>query len=80
MNISDTAAASATANSSSDVLPPFSDVADTLIGSPTTFSTSSEKDRLSRARSVKSITSSSCLRCAGGRLWRASLEDRPGSA
>ena len=73
MNISETLAASATANSSSDVRPPFSDLADTLIGSPTTFSTSSENDRLSRARSVKSITSSTCLRCGGRQVVRASL-------
>ena len=56
MNISDTLAASATAKSSSDVRPPLSDLADTLIGSPTTFRTSSENDRLSRARLTKSST------------------------
>ena len=73
MNISETLAASATANESSDVRSPSSDLADTLIGSPTTFSTSSEKDRFSRARSVKSITRSTCaaLRRVRRQLARA---------
>src|SRR4051812_49982629 len=57
MNMSETLAARATAKSSSEVRPPLSDFADTLIGSPTTLRTSSENDRLSRARLTKSSTS-----------------------
>jgi hypothetical protein len=59
MNMSDTVRASATANEVSDVAPPFSAVAFTRIGSPTTASTSSENDRFSRASRPKAITRSS---------------------
>ena len=53
MNMSETATASATANELSEVVPPSSAVASTWIGSPTTFSTSSEKARFSRASPAK---------------------------
>ena len=55
-NISDTATASATANELSEVVPPLITCERTRIGSPTTDSTSSENDRLSRASLEKSIT------------------------
>ena len=73
MNISDTVSASATANDVSEVVPPFSAVAFTRIGSPTTASTSSENDRFSRASRPNAITRSSWARSvgAGRELLRA---------
>ena len=62
MNISDTATASATANELSELRPPSSERALTLIGSPTTASTSSEKERFSRASSAKLTTRSTSSR------------------
>ncbi len=75
MNISETLAASATANAFNEVLPPSSARAFTRIGSPTTASTSSENARFSRASSPNSITSSSCSRSGApaGSPSRASL-------
>ena len=82
MNMSVTAAASATANALSDVLPPSSARASTLIGSPTTPSTSSEKARFSRASSAKEMTSSSCSRSGepGASSLRASVRMRSARA
>ena len=73
MNISDTVSASATAKDVSEVVPPFSAVAFTRIGSPTTASTSSENDRFSRASRPNAITRSSWARSAepGGSSFRA---------
>ena len=63
MNIIETATASATANELSELRPPWSERARTLIGSPTTASTSSEKERLSRASFAKPSTRSISSRC-----------------
>ncbi len=77
MNISVTVTASAMANELSEVEPPLTTSAFTLIGSPTAASTSSEKVRFSCARLEKRITSSTRARSGpGGRSARASRRIR----
>ena len=74
MNISDTATARATAKELSELRPPFRDLAFTCSGWPTTFSTSSENERLSRASLAKPITFSISARSgdeAGRSRWAA---------
>ena len=81
MNISETAVASATANALSDVSPPSRAVALTRIGSPTTFSTSSENERLSSARRANAIVWSTFARPGdpGGSSLRACSRFRCGA-
>ncbi len=79
MNMSDTATARATANELSELRPPFRDLAFTWSGWPTTFSTSSENERLSRASLKKPRTFSISAR-SGDDAGQVRLRRGSGSA